>query len=93
MEKVIKRIDPLQLGKILAIFLGLYSIIPASVIILGHVFEANIKIRLILLSILSPLVYGILGFVGGIIVAALYNWCIKWVGGIKITLEDEGGGK
>ncbi len=37
--------------------------------------------------ILSPLLYGVLGFIGGIIVAALYNLVAPLVGGIRIETE------
>ena len=38
--------------------------------------------------IISPVFYGVLGFIGGIICAALYNLFAKWVGGIKVELES-----
>ena len=31
-----------------------------------------------------PIIYGIFGFIGGIIGAALYNVFSKWIGGIKV---------
>lgn len=37
--------------------------------------------------ILSPLLYGVLGFIGGIIGAALYNLVAPRVGGIRIETE------
>ncbi len=37
--------------------------------------------------ILSPLLYGVLGFIGGIIVAALYNLVAPLVGGIRVETE------
>ena len=33
-----------------------------------------------------PIIYGIFGFVGGIIGAALYNVFARWIGGIKVEL-------
>ena len=39
------------------------------------------------LLLLLPLVYGIMGLVGGGIGAALYNCVAKWVGGIKLQLK------
>lgn len=36
--------------------------------------------------IVFPILYGIMGFVGGIIGAGLYNLVSKWVGGIKLEL-------
>ena len=40
------------------------------------------------LSILVfPIIYAIVGFIGGIIFAAIYNLVAKWVGGIEVDLE------
>ena len=40
--------------------------------------------------ILLPIIYGVLGFIGGIICAALYNLFAMLVGGIKVELESPG---
>ena len=37
--------------------------------------------------IVLPLVYGILGFVGGLIMAAIYNVVAKVTGGVELTME------
>jgi len=34
--------------------------------------------------IILPIVYGIFGFIGGLIYAALYNLVAKWTGGLEI---------
>lgn len=36
-----------------------------------------------------PIIYGILGFVFGIIGSALYNVFSKWIGGIKVELAQD----
>ena len=36
-----------------------------------------------------PIFYGVAGFIGGIITAALYNLFQKWVGGVKIEFQQE----
>ena len=38
--------------------------------------------------IVLPLLYGVLGFIGGIIFAAVYNLAAKWTGGMEIALTD-----
>ncbi len=40
--------------------------------------------------ILIPILYGALGFVGGIIASAFYNLVAKWVGGLKFDVADIG---
>lgn len=37
--------------------------------------------------IILPIIYGILGFIGGIIVAALYNLFASWFGGIEMKFK------
>ncbi len=34
--------------------------------------------------IVMPIIYGIFGFIGGLIYAALYNLVAKWTGGLEI---------
>lgn len=42
------------------------------------------------LSIITlPILYGLLGFVGGVIGAWIYNIIAKWIGGIEIDLEQK----
>jgi hypothetical protein len=35
--------------------------------------------------------YPILGFIGGVIMAALYNLASKWIGGLEVTVESAEG--
>ena len=37
--------------------------------------------------VLFPIFYGIAGFIGGLIYAALYNLVAGWTGGIEFTLD------
>ena len=39
--------------------------------------------------ILFPILYGVLGFIGGIITAGIYNLTARWVGGLEIELEEK----
>jgi hypothetical protein len=86
-------IAPVQLGKVAAV---LYAIIG---LLLGLAFGFTSmtgapnqpglpSFRLGWLGlIIFPIVYAILGFIGGIIYAWLYNLVAGWVGGIEVTLE------
>lgn len=40
--------------------------------------------------ILIPVLYGAVGFIGGIIGAAIYNLIASWVGGMKFDVVDVG---
>ena len=39
-------------------------------------------------ALLVPVFYGVMGFVFGVIGAAIYNLVAKWTGGIEFTVED-----
>jgi hypothetical protein len=40
------------------------------------------------LLIFAPVLYGIMGFIGGVICAAVYNLIAKITGGLVVTVED-----
>jgi sulfite exporter TauE/SafE len=39
-------------------------------------------------ALFLPVLYGVMGFIGGLIAAAVYNLVAKWTGGVEITLAD-----
>jgi hypothetical protein len=38
--------------------------------------------------LLFPVIYGAVGFIGGVIAAALYNLVAKWTGGLEFEVTD-----
>ena len=42
----------------------------------------------IVFVIFIPILYGVMGFIGGIISAAVYNLIAAWTGGLEFTLSD-----
>lgn len=92
----IKRIGVLSLGKILATLYALIGLILGAFFtffsILGLVFytgQPNAALFLGIASIiLFPIAYGIAGFVGGVIIAFLYNIVAAWVGGVELEIEN-----
>ncbi len=38
--------------------------------------------------VLIPIFYAIFGFIGGVIIAAVFNLAAGWIGGIDVQLED-----
>ena len=44
-----------------------------------------------MMIIIAPIFYGVLGFIGGIIYAALYNLFQRWIGGVKIEISQNTG--
>ena len=45
-------------------------------------------IGIIIAAVLAPFIYGALGFIGGVIVAAVYNLIAKFTGGIEVTVVE-----
>lgn len=92
--KEIKRMDVLSVGKIYAITMAIIGFIGGIIIALvgsaatfgrPGMLGAGFGVASI---IIFPILYGILGFIIGIIGAAIYNLVAGWVGGIKIDLKD-----
>ena len=42
---------------------------------------------MLIIGLCAPLFYGALGFIGGLLMAALYNLFAGWIGGIEIEME------
>ena len=91
MEKELKRIAVLQTGKMLAIlygFLGLLMLPFMLIVCLVSVANQGAEGLLMMAPMAIMIVfYPIMGFVGGILLAALYNLVAKWVGGLRFTVE------
>lgn len=35
-----------------------------------------------------PIIYAVVGFIGGVIAAFIYNLVAKWTGGVEFTTEE-----
>lgn len=102
MTRRLKRIAPLQAGKMLAITHALFSLLFIPFILLAGFVSAFAQPNhsdtavaapiaagmMIVIAIVFPIFYGIFGFIFGVIGAALYNLIAKWVGGIEFEVED-----
>lgn len=101
--KEIVKIEILSLGKVFAIcfaiaglliglFIGLIGASIGSILLAQSGFEWPIgPVFGILAMFAFPILYGIMGFVAGILGAVIYNLVAKWVGGIEIELKDKKG--
>lgn len=100
MTKTLKSIAPLQLGKILAIIYGLFSLIMLPIFglfaILGSLAPdsqgagggAGVAIGLALVfCLIMPFFYAIIGFLTGLVGGWIYNVVASWVGGIRVEVE------
>jgi hypothetical protein len=88
MKKQMVRISVLQSSKIVTalyvIFGFLYTLIGILMLILGG---QNLR-TMGIIYILMPLIMAILGFVFFIIFAALYNFLVKYLGGIEVQIKN-----
>jgi len=88
MKKQVVRISILQSSKIVTalyvIFGLLYSLIGILMLILGG---QNLR-TMGIFYIFMPIVMAILGFIFFIIFAALYNFLVKYLGGIEVQIKN-----
>lgn len=97
---IIRRVRPLSLGKMLGaiyVTIGLIAgLIISLVSVLGFAIgsvaapdQMGNMVGLLFgvgAVVFIPLVYGTLGFLGGLIAAVIYNWVARVVGGIEIEV-------
>lgn len=86
----IKRIAPLQLGKLAGCLHGAMGLLFVPVVLLMPNFSAGAGTGSSgagWLALCLPFGYAALGWVIGVIGAALYNFLAKWIGGIEVEVE------
>jgi hypothetical protein len=101
MNLKLKRIAPLQAGKLLAAFYGLLSllIVPFMFAAMGiaslaarhgggsaPAFPLMFGLGMGFL-IFVPVLYAVMGFVFGVISAFIYNLLARWIGGFELEFE------
>ncbi len=94
--KEITKMEVLSVGKVYALTLAIVGFVAGIfVAIIGSAVSTFTRPGMfgtgfgIASIILLPVIYGIIGFIAGIIGAAIYNLVAKWVGGIEIELKDK----
>ena len=84
MKKRVTRITVMQTGKLLAVLYGFISLVMLPFILIAMLAGGAKAVAPMLGMIL---LYPIMGFIGGILVAAIYNLAAKWVGGLEVCVE------
>lgn len=99
---VVKKIGILSLGKVMAAVYGGFGLIIGAFLsllaLLGSALGAGASeqggaaaLAGLLFGagaiIIAPLVYGVIGFIGGVITALIYNIAAGVVGGVEIDLQ------
>lgn len=95
---IIKRIDPMSVAKITGIIAAVFGLIAGVIFFLfGTLFSAmpsgqggSLALGMFggfMGIIFLPIMYGVFGFLGGLIQAWVYNIAAGWVGGVRFDVE------
>ena len=98
MKKRLTNVNPLKLGITLAVIYGIMSLVFMVPIFLVMSLVGAASARTgpqalpVIFSgvfvIFLPIIYAVLGFIGGVIAAFIYNMVAKWTGGIEFITEE-----
>ena len=98
MKKRLTRIAPLKAGIVLGVLYALLGCLIVPIFMIAGATaaaasrQAGTSMPFAFLfgvgALFVPVLYGALGFIFGIIAAAIYNLVAKWTGGVELTLED-----
>ena len=94
-KRRIKRIAPLQLGKMLAILYGIMGLIFLPFFFIMTLIASQLpeqqRVGVLALgagfAIFVPIIYAAMGFIFGALGALIYNLVAKWIGGIEVEVE------
>ena len=98
MKKRLAHVDPLKLGITLGIIYAIVSLVimvPIFFLISLAGAASTARTGAAMPAIFSgvfliflPIIYGVVGFIGGVIMAFVYNLTAKWTGGVEFTTEE-----
>ncbi len=91
----IRRIAPLQLGKMLAILYGIMGLLFVPFFLIMSAVSTQLppaqRVGMMAFgvgfAIAAPFLYAAMGFVFGALGALIYNVVAKWIGGIEVEVE------
>ncbi len=85
---VIKKIPWYPLALILGAMYVVIGLIAGAFFLLATLTQGEGIVAGVLYFLISPILYGVIGFVGGAILAALYNLLAPRIGGIHLEVEQ-----
>ena len=93
MKKQLTHIAPLRAGIVLGVLYGILSLIAVPFFLIVAIIGSKSGSQApavfgIGFAIMLPVIYAIVGFIGGIIAAAIYNLVAKWTGGLEFEVRD-----
>ena len=91
----IKRIAPLQLGKMLAILYGFMGLLFIPFFLAMSFLSTHLPPQQrpgmmvfgVGFALFMPVMYAVMGFITGVIGAGSYNLVATWIGGIEVDVE------
>jgi len=91
----VKRIAPLQLGKMLALLYGIMGLIFCPIFLIMSLVASHApspqRVGMMAFgtgfALMLPFLYAAMGFIGGVVSAFIYNIIAKWIGGIEVEVE------
>lgn len=93
---IVKSVGVMSVAKMMGLIYGCLGLIFVPFFLLaglGGMFALNSKDAFpfagavgIAFTVAAPLLYGVMGFVSGVIGALIYNLVAKWVGGFEVEL-------
>jgi hypothetical protein len=96
MRYEVEQIDPMSLGTIAGVLygaMGLLSWLFIPFFLLLPMDDAGAAVAMggmTIFFLLMPLFYAVIGFIGGLVIAAVYNLWAKHFGGLRLTLKSPG---
>ena len=89
MAQQIKRFSIGQSAKFLAVLYALFGLIFTPFFLLIDMFAPEGSGGFgTMFALAMPIIYGVMGIVGGALGAVLYNLVAGWVGGIEVEIEQ-----
>ncbi|HTL67268.1 MAG TPA: hypothetical protein VL200_06380 [Lacunisphaera sp.] len=98
-KRRIKKFNPLQLGLMLGATYALISLVIVPFFLLFF-FIGGVAAKAhgapqapfmfgfgAIFIVFLPVLYGVMGFIGGVIGAFIYNLVAKWIGGVEVEVE------
>lgn len=88
----IKRFAPLQLGKVLGVLYAGLGLLLAPFFLATILFELAAPSGIptligVAMAVITPIVYGAIGFVSGVVGGWLYNLTARFTGGMEMEFE------
>ena len=88
---VIKKIDVLQLGKVFGSVYGVGAFLMSVFFVLLSLPILGLQAIGfgIVMIVVYTLLFGVMGFIGGVIMASIYNFVASKIGGVKFEISNK----